>query len=282
MLAMKIGRNDPCYCGSGKKYKFCCMEKSEQVVQSSDSSYQTVSEAFALGRLLATTKPFRAFYDAERRKITGEISWTNTLPMPAGLEAQAIRLPTSSVQVIYLRHIPAAPQEALAVAHELMHLVLDAEGFPFVASASQYQALAALLNSLGQDSLIDARLRQYGYDIAKKVQKEIKAALARLVRAEPPRDHVGRMMWVLNYAGQVLECSAATSESTGEQDAAFKRWFQTYHPTIAADGDKIIAEMRGLGFHTPDGMRVSFAWIIQRYQLPDDFIISVRGQSHGA
>jgi preprotein translocase subunit SecA len=20
----KIGRNDPCYCGSGKKYKFCC------------------------------------------------------------------------------------------------------------------------------------------------------------------------------------------------------------------------------------------------------------------
>src|SRR5665811_229928 len=24
---MKIGRNDPCPCGSGKKYKKCCMEK---------------------------------------------------------------------------------------------------------------------------------------------------------------------------------------------------------------------------------------------------------------
>ncbi|MXS54099.1 hypothetical protein GTI81_15525, partial [Enterococcus faecalis] len=21
----KIGRNDPCYCGSGKKYKKCCL-----------------------------------------------------------------------------------------------------------------------------------------------------------------------------------------------------------------------------------------------------------------
>lgn len=24
---MKIGRNDPCHCGSGKKYKHCCYEK---------------------------------------------------------------------------------------------------------------------------------------------------------------------------------------------------------------------------------------------------------------
>ena len=24
---MKIGRNAPCYCGSGRKYKRCCLEK---------------------------------------------------------------------------------------------------------------------------------------------------------------------------------------------------------------------------------------------------------------
>ena len=24
---MKIGRNDPCPCGSGKKYKYCCLNK---------------------------------------------------------------------------------------------------------------------------------------------------------------------------------------------------------------------------------------------------------------
>lgn len=26
---VSIGRNDPCYCGSGKKYKKCCEEKDE-------------------------------------------------------------------------------------------------------------------------------------------------------------------------------------------------------------------------------------------------------------
>jgi uncharacterized protein YecA (UPF0149 family) len=25
----KIGRNDPCLCGSGKKYKKCCLDKDE-------------------------------------------------------------------------------------------------------------------------------------------------------------------------------------------------------------------------------------------------------------
>lgn len=27
----KPGRNDPCVCGSGKKYKHCCLEKTETV-----------------------------------------------------------------------------------------------------------------------------------------------------------------------------------------------------------------------------------------------------------
>lgn len=31
---MKIGRNDPCYCGSGKKYKKCCIDKDLQFVDS--------------------------------------------------------------------------------------------------------------------------------------------------------------------------------------------------------------------------------------------------------
>lgn len=30
-----VGRNDPCYCGSGKKYKKCCLPKNEQRLGSS-------------------------------------------------------------------------------------------------------------------------------------------------------------------------------------------------------------------------------------------------------
>ena len=30
---MKVGRNDPCSCGSDKKYKKCCLEKQSNVAQ---------------------------------------------------------------------------------------------------------------------------------------------------------------------------------------------------------------------------------------------------------
>ena len=33
----KIGRNDPCFCGSGKKYKKCCYNKGEEKIQQEHS-----------------------------------------------------------------------------------------------------------------------------------------------------------------------------------------------------------------------------------------------------
>ena len=35
---MKIGRNEPCFCGSGKKYKKCCLRKYEQMVDYFETS----------------------------------------------------------------------------------------------------------------------------------------------------------------------------------------------------------------------------------------------------
>ena len=34
---MKIGRNDSCPCGSGKKYKKCCMDNTENIYQRTDT-----------------------------------------------------------------------------------------------------------------------------------------------------------------------------------------------------------------------------------------------------
>lgn len=40
----KTGRNDPCHCGSGKKYKRCCLEKDE----ADDSSTREAARAAAV------------------------------------------------------------------------------------------------------------------------------------------------------------------------------------------------------------------------------------------
>ena len=41
---MKVGRNDPCFCGSGKKYKKCCLGKSEQTETSQSTDIGTIDE----------------------------------------------------------------------------------------------------------------------------------------------------------------------------------------------------------------------------------------------
>lgn len=40
-----IGRNDPCSCGSGLKYKKCCLPKLDQQTQIDNSEYEKWVEA---------------------------------------------------------------------------------------------------------------------------------------------------------------------------------------------------------------------------------------------
>lgn len=49
---MKIGRNDPCHCGSGSKYKKCCLEKDRQA-----SAAQQPTPAVEADQPAAAAKP---------------------------------------------------------------------------------------------------------------------------------------------------------------------------------------------------------------------------------
>ncbi len=60
-----IGRNEPCHCGSGKKYKKCCLLKDEQERDSSESPLMTGDSGYVLfGNL------FPAIAEQETRSIT--------------------------------------------------------------------------------------------------------------------------------------------------------------------------------------------------------------------
>jgi len=49
----KTGRNDPCHCGSGKKYKRCCLEKDDAAASAAAQARQAASVA-------RTTAPLNA------------------------------------------------------------------------------------------------------------------------------------------------------------------------------------------------------------------------------
>jgi hypothetical protein len=42
---MKPGRNDPCPCGSGKKYKYCCLSESATVADLGEQTWPRVRAA---------------------------------------------------------------------------------------------------------------------------------------------------------------------------------------------------------------------------------------------
>ena len=54
---MKIGRNDPCHCGSGKKYKRCCLQadrmqaRVQPAVRAESSLEDELDVGTELGRL---------------------------------------------------------------------------------------------------------------------------------------------------------------------------------------------------------------------------------------
>ena len=52
------GRNEPCHCGSGRKYKHCCLEKDE--AQASAARADAATEAAARSSEAATAAPKRA------------------------------------------------------------------------------------------------------------------------------------------------------------------------------------------------------------------------------
>ncbi len=68
-LEPKVGRNDPCPCGSGKKYKKCCLGKApnteSSISESTSETYSKADRASALAKL--TTFADRHEFDEDRR-----------------------------------------------------------------------------------------------------------------------------------------------------------------------------------------------------------------------
>ncbi|MDQ3606671.1 MAG: SEC-C metal-binding domain-containing protein, partial [Gemmatimonadota bacterium] len=85
---MKIGRNDPCPCGSGKKYKHCCQEKD-----------LAEEEELALGEL--ASEAFQALLASGIE----EVSWQVAL-VPLGIQVEDDRNARPAVLLVAMGPVP--------------------------------------------------------------------------------------------------------------------------------------------------------------------------------
>ena len=50
----KIGRNDPCPCGSGKKFKACCWKKNQPAGKKSFTAKNLTGKALSIGKTFSS------------------------------------------------------------------------------------------------------------------------------------------------------------------------------------------------------------------------------------
>ena len=233
--------------------------------------WPTYPEHTVIQALLEHSNEFRAFYQAERGKIVGVVHWAQDSSLPEGIDYRRTILSIdrngTTAQVIRLRRIPSACDQAMAIAHELCHLLLDAEGYPTVGAFPQFEILSAALASMIHDPLVNLRLQTYGFDLQRSYDDEVRESTRQLsAMPHAPARSIDRLHWTFNYTGKLLDWELLDA-SSDEEAHAFHAWFAGRYPSIADEAQQLLALIRSIGYDLPAQQLLLFKEIIQHYHL---------------
>jgi hypothetical protein len=239
--------------------------------------WPTFPELFVLYDLLTHSLRFRTYYHAERDTIGSDLLWAQDSTLPEGIDYRRTILSNTGLgttaKVIRLRRIPAEAADAMGVAHELQHFVLDREGYPTVGALPAFETLSAALASMIHDPVVNARLRDFGFDLQQSYDTEVQESIRQLtpIPYEPARA-VDRLHWVFNYTGKLLdrELLGLVPDDTAD---AFQAWFSLRYPTIAAEAHNLCSLITTVGYALPEQQLHLFQTIIQRYHLEQVMVV---------
>jgi hypothetical protein len=168
--------------------------------------------------------------------------------------------------IIVLNHLPARNEDVYVAAHELGHVVLQREGFPFPRKLPGNVSLAFSLYAMLQDPLINVRLSRYGFDAIAHYAANVNASLSALAEADSPRSVLDRLLWCCNIVGILLdgEYSRAAAIRQRFQESMFGRY-----PELVPGITDLYSLVREIGFDTPEQQRKLLRGISKKYRLYD-------------
>jgi SEC-C motif len=114
----KIGRNDPCPCGSGKKYKQCCLAKDEEAHRAERETHNAELAAQVLASRAAVGEQLDRSRESE---AAAEAVWS-LIEACRFTEAESAALE-------YIERFPETPG-----GYDLMSLLCEARGEPLAAA----------------------------------------------------------------------------------------------------------------------------------------------------
>ena len=238
--------------------------------KSLELKWETFSEEVVIGELINSSKEFRDFYESERKKIISPIQWVKDSSMPEGIDFRATRLSNGKC-FIRLRRIPVDLEDAIKIAHELEHFVLDAKGFHSIGATDGLENLASAISSMVSDLLVNEKLAEFGFGLQEDYENEAAEGMRQLEQIEhPPSTWDGKLLWIVNYVSKLLDWEFV-SGSNSESD--FQSWFDNKYPDIAKSGKKLRSIVKRIGYDTPEKQIRLFREVIQKYNLESLLII---------
>lgn len=223
-----------------------------------------MSESDVLAQVIAGSPDFRAFYEAERPRICSRLVWVQDWSLPVGVDFRVTHF-AGDTHYIRLRRLPALSQDAPWIAHELIHVLMDEEGFPTLGTSMRFESLAAALSSMVADLVVEKRLASFGFDVSAQHIRELAESLRQLepIHSEPTGS-LTRLLWAANYAGHLL---AAQPFGEPAELSRLRQLISTRFPQVAARAEELIDRVRRVGFDTPEQQSRLFSDIIDIYGL---------------
>jgi SEC-C motif len=129
----KLGRNEPCHCGSGKKYKKCCYDKDQELLRDA-SSYEglTRSQLNAAPALVEDTTPIKTMRLLDLKKLAP--SSLNDMQLVAAFDKAHFggMLDFAYELLLELRQRPGKAEMAAEYMQDLFDAALFARNKPLV------------------------------------------------------------------------------------------------------------------------------------------------------
>lgn len=282
-----IGRNDTCYCGSGKKYKQCCLNIKSigSYTFISGETVKTYREEDVVKQLMLS-QGFKNFYEAERSNISN-LYWVkpnealeSKLGFQKGQKGKMYQsLGRNGIdRLIVLEQICPSLNDAFLVAHEMCHILIINKGFPGISPClskdlgdderNERIRLASSMTTMIHDPLCNSLLDSYGLSIGNLFQDYVADVLNDWKNVKEPslNTYLGHIM-VFKYVLTNLPYFMTTTDNNSLE--IYNKFFENKFPHIIEEGKFVLDLINIWGYNTPEKLSSLYQDIINSMNLQD-------------
>jgi hypothetical protein len=291
---MKTGKNDLCQCGSGKKYKHCCLGKKIMPIGKYLLPFGIQVDTYSIDDIvkpfISSSNAFNNFYKNEKGSIKDDLYWVKSnleieqkLGFRKGQMGKLYRAVGNNEikRFIVLEEIPSSIKNDFLIAHEIMHDIIFNEGFPGVAPRkpnpfsyeenSKRIRCASALTSMIHDMLCDSRLKKYGFLFDELYKIKIQGVLRNLDQLDCNRtDNLGKLFYMYQYCLTNLQNSLNVNNESNIL-GRYKQQYVMKYPEITHEGNVILELINDIGYNTPSKLTTLYQEIFRKHKLENEF-----------